>query len=41
VLQPSGPGPPRHVTPLNALQQRILALLGLPADTYSRLSFDS
>jgi transposase len=41
VLQPSGPGPPRHVTPLSALQQRILALLGLPADTYSRLSFDS
>ena len=41
VLLPSGPGPPRHVTPLNALQQRILALLDLPADTYSRLSFDS
>jgi len=41
VLLPSGPGPPRHVTPLSAVQQRILALLGLPADTYSRLSFDS
>ena len=41
VLQPSGPGPPRQVTALSALQQRILALLGLPADTYSRLSFDS
>jgi hypothetical protein len=26
---------------LSALQERILALLGLPADTYSRLSFDS
>jgi transposase len=41
VLLPSGPGPPRHVTPLSALQQRILALLELPDDTYSRLSFDS
>jgi transposase len=41
VLLPSGPGPPRHVTPLSALQQRILALLELPADTYSRLGFDS
>jgi transposase len=41
VLQPSGPGPPRQVTALSALQQRILALLGLPADTYSRLSLDS
>ena len=41
VLQPSGPGPPRHVTALSAVQQRILALLELPADTYSRLSFDS
>jgi len=39
VLLPSGPGPPRHVTPLSALQQRILTLLDLPADTYSRLSF--
>jgi transposase len=41
VLQPSGPGPPRQITALSALQQRILALLALPADTYSRLSFDS
>ena len=41
VLLPSGPGPPRHVTELSALQQRILALLDLPADTYSRFSFDS
>jgi hypothetical protein len=41
VLLPSGPGPPRHVTPLSALQERILALLDLPADTYSRLCFDS
>ena len=41
VLLPGGPGPPRHVTELSALQQRILALLQLPADTYSRLSFDS
>jgi transposase len=41
VLMPGGPGPPRHVTPLSALQQRILALLELPADTYSRLSSDS
>jgi transposase len=41
VLLPGGPGPPRHVTPLSALQQRILALLELPADTYSRLSLDS
>ncbi len=41
VLQPSGPGPPRQVTALSALQQRILALLALPADTYSRLGFDS
>lgn len=40
VLLPGGPGPPRHVTPLSALPQRILALLELPADTYSRLSFD-
>ena len=39
VLLPSGPGPPRHVTPLSALQERILALLELPDDTYSRLSF--
>jgi transposase len=38
VLLPGGPGPPRHLTPLSALQQRILALLDLPADTYSRLS---
>jgi transposase len=41
VLLPGGPGPPRHVTALSALQQRILALLALPADTYSRLSLDS
>jgi transposase len=41
VLLPAGPGPPRQVTELSALQQRILALLALPADTYSRLSFDS
>ena len=41
VLLPGGPGPPRHVTALSALQQRILALLDLPADTYSRLSLDS
>jgi transposase len=41
VLLPGGPGPPRQVTALSALQQRILALLDLPADTYSRLSFDS
>jgi transposase len=41
VLLPSGPGPPRHVTELSALQQQILALLALPADTYSRLGFDS
>jgi len=41
VLLPSGPGPPRHVTALSVLQQRILALLDLPADTYSRLSLDS
>jgi transposase len=41
VLLPGGPGPPRHVTPSSALQQRILALLELPADTYSRLSLDS
>src|SRR5207302_10463353 len=41
VLQPSGPGPPRHVTPLSALQERILALLEFPADTYSRLSLDA
>jgi transposase len=41
VLLPSGPGPPRHVTPLGALQQRILALLQLPATTYSRLGADS
>jgi transposase len=41
VLLPSGPGPPRHVTQLSALQQQILALFELPADTYSRLSFDS
>jgi len=27
-----------HVTPLNALQQRILALLGFPADLYSSLA---
>ena len=40
VLLPGGPGPPRHVTALSALQQRILALLELPADTYSRLSLD-
>jgi hypothetical protein len=38
VLLPGGPGPPRHVTPLSVLQQRILALLELPADTYARLS---
>jgi transposase len=41
VLLPGGPGPPRHVTALSALQQRILALLELPADTYSRLSFNT
>ncbi|MFI5337802.1 MAG: hypothetical protein ACHQ5A_13525 [Opitutales bacterium] len=41
VLLPGGPGPPRHVTPLSALQQRVLALLALPADTYSRLEGDS
>jgi transposase len=41
VVLPSGPGPPRHVTPLTPLQQRILALLELPADTYSRLCFNS
>jgi transposase len=41
VLLPSGPGPPRHLTALSALQLRILALLELPADTYSRLSSDS
>jgi transposase len=41
VLLPGGPGPPRHVTALTALQQQILALLELPADTYSRLGFDS
>jgi transposase len=41
VLLPGGPGPPRRVTALSALQQRILALLGLPADTYSRLAFNS
>jgi hypothetical protein len=41
VLLPGGPDPARHVTPLSALQQRILALLELPADTYSRLSSDS
>jgi transposase len=40
VLLPSGPGPPRQVTALSALQQRILSLLDLPADTYSRLSLD-
>lgn len=40
VLLPGGPGPPRQVTALTALQQRILGLLELPADTYSRLSFD-
>jgi len=26
-----------HVPPLNALQQQIIRLLGLPADIYSRL----
>jgi transposase len=41
VLLPGGPGPPRQVTALSALQERILALLDLPADTYSRLSLDS
>jgi transposase len=41
VVLPHGPGPPRHVTPLSALQQRLLALLELPADTYSRLCLDS
>jgi transposase len=40
VLLPGGPGPPRQVTALSALQQRILSLLDLPADTYSRLSLD-
>jgi transposase len=38
VLLPGGPGPPRHVTALSPLQERILALLDLPADIYSRLS---
>ena len=38
VLLPGGPGPPRHVTAVTALQQRILALLELPADTYAHLS---
>ena len=31
----------RHVTALSPLQERILVLLGLPADTYSKLARDS
>lgn len=31
----------RHLTPLSELQQRILTLLDLPADTYSRLTIPS
>src|SRR5439155_14222415 len=38
VLLPGGLGPPRQVTALSALQQRIVALLDFPAYTYSRLS---
>ena len=41
VTLPGGSGAPRQVTPLSGLQQRILALLELPADTYSRLCLDS
>ena len=41
VALPGGSGAPRRVTPLSGLQQRILALLELPADTYSRLCLDS
>ncbi len=31
----------QQITPLNALQERILALLGLPQDTYTRLNLKS
>ena len=41
VTLPGGSGAPRQVTPLSGLQQRILVLLELPADTYSRLCLDS
>src|SRR5438876_2630949 len=30
-----------HVTPLSALQERILALLGFPADLYAKLALHS
>lgn len=38
---PERPGPRWQITPLSGLQHRILALLELPADTYSRLCVDS
>lgn len=41
VALPGGSGAGRQVTPLTGLQQRILALLELPTDTYSRLCLDS
>lgn len=41
VVLPGGSGAARQVTPLSGLQQRILALLELPADTYSRLCLHS
>ena len=40
ILRPAGTSL-RHVTPLSALQQRLLSLLGCPDDTYARLTTSS
>jgi len=40
VMLPAGHGSARHLTPLSAVQQNILALLGLSPLTYTRLAGD-